>query len=227
MQSTPGSETAVEQKVLEFGIPSFCLTYTRDVSSDELMQRLGASSADAAPLTLAEADSLVDYESEGTLLRVGMLGNWAFCFETWGILGAGGYGLSRMSAGTETLSYLSGGNGVDLVQNWVNSEPVEIFEPMAIGSLRARDEHPLWDDAQRYRSELGDPNLTPIAGISALKAIHDRVGVAITLELIRHQPLPSIWLPESPAMRLEVPHLLPQVVRQGPSRGPGRYLGTL
>lgn len=224
--SLPEPDITPERAVLWMGLPSFCLIYVRDVSPAELLLRLGAPATTFESLTLDVSDSLVDYENPGSLMRLGVLGRWSFCFETWGILAGSNWGLTRMSSGTEALSYLSGGDGMDIVQSWRDAQPVELFEPGSFGSLRAHHDHPLWDAAHSHRNTLPDPAQPGAARESSLKAIHDRVQAALTPELIT-QALPSVWLPETSAMRRSGANALPLVAPQPSPRTLGAFLGSL
>ncbi|MFE7075260.1 hypothetical protein ACFU96_34720 [Streptomyces sp. NPDC057620] len=147
-----------ERAVLGMGLPSFCLVYVRDVPAKKLIRRLGIDSNAPEPRTWSDSDSLVQCGRPGSLLRFGTAGRWSFCFETWGTATASDGGLLMMSAGTEALSYLSSGNGMDIVQRWDDAQPAELFEPAALGSLRARHSHPLRDTAQHHRNALADPH---------------------------------------------------------------------
>ncbi|WP_405392983.1 DUF6461 domain-containing protein [Streptomyces sp. NBC_01102] len=225
MNTSPEPDMAPERAVLEMGLPSFCLTYVRDTSPAEILLRLGAQETTCALLTLNTSENLVDHTNPGSLLRFGTLGSWTFCLETWGIQAGSNSGLARLTSGTIALSYLSGGDGMDIVQSWKEAQPVELFEPGSFGSLRAHQDHPLWDAAQSHRNALADPNRPEAAHESSLKAIHDQVQAHLTPELVG-QALPSVWLPETSATRSSTAHL-PLVAPQPPRRPLGALLGTL
>ncbi|MGC5566180.1 DUF6461 domain-containing protein [Streptomyces sp. FR-108] len=226
MENRSEPEEAAERGIFRMELPFFCLTYTEEVSALDLLRRLEVEPSASSMLGRTEAESLIDFESEGSLLRAGGLDNWSFCFETWGTLGAGEYGLSRMSRGTQTLSYTNGGNGLDLVQRWVDGRPVEVFEVLVAGSLRAQAETPLWDAAQLHLSEPAESETSLAGCVAALRAVHDHVGGHITPELIA-QPLRSSWVPATPAMRVQHLDPPPPVHRPAAPHGLGPRLHGL
>ncbi|MFE7034345.1 hypothetical protein ACFU9Y_28925 [Streptomyces sp. NPDC057621] len=131
-----------------------------------------------------------------------------------------------MSADTEALSYLSGGNGMDIVQRWNDAQPTELSEPGAHSSPRARHGHPLWDAAQHHRNALADPHRAGAAHEASLKAVHDRVQSPLTPALITRE-LVSVWLPEPLGIHRSAVSPMPLVAPHTPARPLGALLSTL
>lgn len=86
----------------------WCVTVTRGITPNDVLVCFGALPGDAQNMPKLEAVRLgaVAYRA-GTpksVLRVGSLGDWSFCYEEWGALSAIPGTLPRLSSGRETLT---------------------------------------------------------------------------------------------------------------------------
>ncbi len=150
----------------------WCVTFTRNVTPADVLRRYGADPGSAQ--LRAHADTREFYErimGAGTVLRVGLLGAWSFCYEDAGAAGSRPGLLSCLSQGTETLSLLKGGDGMNLLAVWRDGQREEVFEPGAFGR-RPQKDHRLWDLVQQ--STTGQPRI-----IAAFQAIARYTGVLL------------------------------------------------
>ncbi|MGS2589613.1 DUF6461 domain-containing protein [Streptomyces hebeiensis] len=153
----------------------WCVTFTQGITPEDVLARYGADPRDAQLLTRQQAGPLYDFEADGptgSVLRAGMLGDWSFCFEDIGIMGAMDGPLAALSRGTETFSVLRGGDGMNIFAHWRDGRRTEWFEP-GFRSTRPRPPHPWWDAVQeRYDARSEEyPGLTPV-----MEAIGRHIG---------------------------------------------------
>ncbi|MBL3670829.1 hypothetical protein JL475_33705 [Streptomyces sp. M2CJ-2] len=123
-----------------------------------------------------------------SVLRVGSLGDWSFCYEEWGVLGGMSGPLSRLSRGTETFTVASNVS-MDTFGHWRDGRCTEAFEPDDPGT-RQPPPHP-WRDALQERREAGggsEPGL-----VAAVRVIGDRMG-AVLDDATLDGPLPTVLL---------------------------------
>lgn len=172
---------------------SWCVTFTRGITPDDVLARYGALPADARIMPKPEAVELgaAAYRA-GTpksVLRVGSLSDWSFCYEEWGVLGGMPGPLARLSSGTETLTVDSNGVGLDTFGHWRDGRCTEVYEPEDPGTPLSSP-HPLWDAFQerRHTAEEGESAL-----MSAVRVIGDRMG-AVLDDVTLDAPLPTVLL---------------------------------
>lgn len=198
----------------------FTLTFTRGLTADGLLERYGADPSAARPLPFTDIHALL--QPDHAILRVGLLGEWAFGIEDLGGQGAAEATLAQLSIATETISVYSGGNALQVLEYWVNGQPREQFEPGMASTLRAAGPHPVWDAAERHRATR--PGARDI--LAVMRAVEDHIGARLAEET-DNGPLLSVLLPQilpplpSPAPPLPLVH--PPTGRGGR----GRHLGTL
>ncbi|MYQ48615.1 hypothetical protein GTW40_26845 [Streptomyces sp. SID4985] len=106
--------------------PVWCVTFTRDLTPDEVLRRYGADPRTARMLARGEAGGLYDLALHGgTVLRAGTADGWAFCYEDVGGAGSRSGLLGTLSRGTETLSLLHGGDGTNHLAYWRDGERID------------------------------------------------------------------------------------------------------
>ncbi|MEU3036529.1 DUF6461 domain-containing protein [Streptomyces griseoaurantiacus] len=215
-----------EQGILKTGGVGFCLSYVCDVPPEEVLKRYGADPTAAQQTDHIGADHLAPQGSKGTPLRFGQLGTWSFCYESPGVNGAMPWTLAALSQNTEVLGYHYGARGLTVVERWLDGQPVEQFEPGNERTLRARGAPLLWQALRHLQSQAGTDTPPEANEAMALRTVHDRVGAAVTDELLS-QPLLSVWYHQPP--RTDHPRDVeyPPLVIPPASRGLGRYLGSL
>jgi hypothetical protein len=215
-----------EQGILKTGGTGFCLTYVRHVPPEEVLIRYGADPTAAQRTDDVGADHLAPPGSDGTPLRCGRLGTWSFCYESPGVNGAMPWTLAALSRNTEVLGYHHSAKGMTVVERWLDGQPVETFEPGNGRTLSARGPALLWQALQHLRSQVDSHTPAATDGAMALRAVHDRVGAAVTGELLR-LPLLSVWLYRPERTDTPVGVEYPPPVFPSSSSGLGRYLGSL
>ncbi|TRO55343.1 MULTISPECIES: DUF6461 domain-containing protein [unclassified Streptomyces] len=108
-----------------------CVTFTRDLTAEEVLTRYGADPSRSRLLDAEQASELPTGNFANgavSLLRSGRLGDWAFCIEEDGVIGSWPEPLAALSRDTETYSVLMT-EGLDVFQYWRDGECVENFEP--------------------------------------------------------------------------------------------------
>ncbi|WP_370671431.1 MULTISPECIES: DUF6461 domain-containing protein [unclassified Streptomyces] len=193
----------------------WCVSFTRGITPHEVLARYGADSRTARLLTRRQAARLSS--AEGSVLRTGTLGAWAFCFEEYGVMGAMPGPLSALSQDTESLSILRGGDGMNTFAYWSDGQCVERFEPGAV-SPRPSEPHYWWDLVQEQldAAGTGHPGLVPV-----LKAVARQAGAVLDADVL-NGPLLTLLLDDSSRTPDPVPPAHPTLVRP-----PGRSLGPL
>ncbi|XUL86382.1 DUF6461 domain-containing protein [Streptomyces galilaeus] len=221
------SSSEVDESLFRAGYPGFCLTFSRNLTPEAVLERYGANPSMAENTGPADANLLIPREGDGTLLRVGELGAWSFCFESPGVEGAMPWTLAELSRETETLAYNRGAKGMDIVERWADGQPLEQFEPAVFNTLRAVGAPLLWEYTQRHPEGRGGEDVSPrrVRAV-ALQAIHDRVGSHVTNELLI-QPLLSVWLPLRTHQVRPAEVAYPPRVSPASTSGLGSYLGSL
>ncbi|WP_373431578.1 DUF6461 domain-containing protein [Streptomyces sp. B3I7] len=66
------------------------------------------------------------------------MGTWSFCYESPGVNGTMPWTLAALSQNTEVLSYHHGAKGLNIVERWIDGQPVEQFEPSNERTLAPR-----------------------------------------------------------------------------------------
>ncbi|WSW11839.1 DUF6461 domain-containing protein [Streptomyces phaeochromogenes] len=137
--------TDADMDALRWAVAGMCVTFTRDLSSEEVFTRYGADPDQARLLDWDTASDLVSGDSGGevSLLRCGRIGEWAFCVEEEGGIGLGEKSLAELSRDTETYS-LATTDGIDVFQYWRDGKCVEYFEP-GMEHTRSEPLGPWWD----------------------------------------------------------------------------------
>ncbi|MFF4834980.1 DUF6461 domain-containing protein [Streptomyces sp. NPDC001315] len=182
------------------GAGTWCVTFTRGVTPDEVLARYGAVPHHARVMPKREADNLgADSYRTGTaksVLRVGALGDWSFCHETWGVLGAMPGPLSALSRDTETFTVDLGGDGMNTFGHWRGGRCTEVFEP-GEPATRPLPPHPWWDAVQEQREAAGsgEPGLVP-----AVRVIGDYIGAILDDDTV-DGPLSTLLLGEDHPVR--------------------------
>jgi hypothetical protein len=165
------------------------LTFTRGLTAAGLLERYGADPSAARPLPFTDIHAAPQPGIDHAILRVGVLGEWAFGIDDLGIQGAAPATLAELSRGTETISVHSGANALEDFCYWVDGQPREEFEPGMASTLRAAGPHPFWDAAERYRGAR--PGTWSI--LAVMRAVEDHIGARLAEET-DDGPLPSVLL---------------------------------
>ncbi|GGT78933.1 hypothetical protein GCM10010207_88270 [Streptomyces atratus] len=156
--------------------PLWCVTFTKGLMPDEVLRRYGTEPDQARKLAHTEASDLYDMalRGGGAVLRVGKLQGWSFCFEDVGGVGSRRGPLSALSRGTETLSLLRGGDGMNRLAYWCDGQRRESFEPGANDRMPQGERH-FWDLVCAY--DQATPGRTGL--LLALQAITQHTGVSL------------------------------------------------
>ncbi|MEV5935054.1 DUF6461 domain-containing protein [Streptomyces sp. NPDC052079] len=193
----------------------WCVTFTRGITPEDVLARYGADARAAQFLTRQQAGRLNDSSlAEGSVLRVGALGAWSFCFEDYGVMGAMPGPLSALSQGRETFSVLRGGDGTNGFAHWRDGQCTERFEP-GFTHTKPKPPHPWWDAVQERLDATGEeyPGLVPL-----LEAVVHHTGAVLDTGTLSG-PLLTLRLEDSS----RTPDPPPPHPRS--SRPPGRILG--
>ncbi|WP_335941460.1 DUF6461 domain-containing protein [Streptomyces sp. PTD5-9] len=174
----------------------WCLTFTHGLAPSGLLTRYGARPEEAQLLEPQEAyrlgQRIGDEGLTATVLRIGAIGDWAFCLEEWGWLGSTAALLTRLSQGTETLSLQQDARGCQAFQFWRDGHLTERFEP-GMPSTRPEPPHPWWDAVELRRSEAAEefPGWDPV-----LRAVSEYTGATLSNKTV-NSPLLTVLLQES------------------------------
>lgn len=160
----------------------FCLTVTFRRRAEEVV---GIYGADAGRFSRVPSREAPEAPRSGTLLRAGVLNEWAFCIEFENFIGST-YAIMRdLSAQTECLVLLTTEKGLTLFSSVVDGEVVERFEPGYPPSTQGRSPHGYADEIHGLVAD----GLGPVA--ASLRSIARRVGRSLTTEIL-HGPLLSV-----------------------------------
>lgn len=197
--------------------PTFTFTATLGRTPYHVLAAYGADPGRARLLTRDEVHGK-DMDSEGgTLLRAGMLAEWAFCFEDGEPEGIKDRVLCDLSTGTETLTVFHGGDGMDVFQHFADGREVESFEPGMRTTERGEAPRGF---ARKVDDRLEAGRVTD--SVAALEVLADHVG-AVPDRTLLDGPLLTVFLPDS--RRHREPPPLPVT---GPDRSRlGRCLGPV
>jgi hypothetical protein len=195
----------------------WCVTFTRGVTPQDVLARYGADARTAELLTREQAAPLHDGSLPGgSVLRVGSLGDWSFCFEGYGVMGVMPGPLSALSQATETISVLRGGDGMNRFAHWRGGQCNEQFEP-GFTHTEPDPPHPWWDAVQERLDASGEqyPGLVPI-----LEAVEHYTGAVLDTDTLEG-PLLTLRLDDNS----RTPDPPPQLLHPGALRPPGPMLG--
>lgn len=198
----------------------FCLTFTHGLPPAAVLRRYGADLAGSRTIAFPQVYELLQPGPDTSVLRVGALGEWTFCFETLGVQGIMPAVLAALSQNTQAVAVNLGANALHILEHWMDGQPHERFEPGQATSLQAADVHPFWDAAERHRAN--HPGLPAVLG--ALEAVGDRIGGYLTADILEGPLLTTVqpWtLPPlpSPAAPLPFVHVMETRPRLGPRIG--------
>ncbi|MEU3400798.1 DUF6461 domain-containing protein [Streptomyces filamentosus] len=173
--------------------PIWCVTFSKGLTSGEVMRRYGTDPIAALTLARDEAGGLYDLAlTGGTVLRVGTLGGWAFGYEDVGHAGAHPGPLGALSRDTETLCLLrGGGDGTNRLEYWREGERREAFEAGVTGS-EPQGERCFWDLVQ----SAGRGASARVGLLIALQAITDYTGVSLSTNTVQG-PLLTAYLSDA------------------------------
>ncbi|WP_405987930.1 DUF6461 domain-containing protein [Streptomyces sp. NBC_00986] len=212
--------------ILRGGYVGMCLTFTRGVTPEDLLRRYGADPSAANSITFAQAYELIQPGPDSSILRVGSLGEWAFCCETLGVQGIMPAVLAALSQSTQTVAFNHGADARHTLDHWADGQPREHFEPGAKPSLQAAGVHPFWDAAERHRADNPDrPD-----ELNTLEAVSDRIGGHLTTDIVHGRllttflpwTLPPLPSPAAPLPFVHAPNPRPLGPLLGTSRPPTR-----
>lgn len=202
-------------------LPLLCLTFTKRLASYEVLHRYGADPGTARVLTPGETSGLRELALRGgTVLRAGTVGGWSFCYEDVGGAGSRPGPLGALSNGTETLSLLRGGDGMNRMAYWRDGQCLEDFEPGAADRLPRGERH-FWDLVHSAgQTAPHRPGL-----LLALRAITCHTGVSLGTDTVEG-PLLTAYLADEDRTPDPAPRHRPAAPGNGTS-GLGRLLGAV
>ncbi|WP_413815974.1 DUF6461 domain-containing protein [Kitasatospora purpeofusca] len=202
-------------------MPTFCLNVVRRLTADEVVAAYGAGPGRLRQLSLAEADSRYPMAQGGTLLRVGRLGDWTFCFEAREAEGFKPGVLARLSERSAVVS-LFYADGMTVLERLEEGRLVERFEPGQRSPAQGSGPHTLHEDV---RAELRN-STTPSTTEAALRVIARHIGAEIPWATLAG-PLATVVLDQAEREPLApAPHFAAPAA-DGPAPGLGRSLGGL
>ncbi|MGC4744306.1 DUF6461 domain-containing protein [Micromonospora sp. DT201] len=188
----------------------FTVTFSCDLTPEDLLNRYGADSTQAEVLTRQAALDKYPPNHAGAQLRAGVLNNWGFCFEEVGYEGSRPEVLAGLSADTEVFSFYNM-SGKSSLQHFRNGLRVESFEPGFTYSVRGQRPHTFWTRTER----LARMNSMP-PDRAALEAVEEHIGAPLRQDLL-----------EGPLLTAYLTNPLPSAPFHTPERNPpGRLLGT-
>lgn len=199
-------------------IPGFCITFTRDRTPEAVLAAYGADVRQASVLTMEDADDAFPFSVGGTLLRAGMLGTWAFCYEGREPEGFKEGVHNRLSAGTETLVLFMGGDGLVTFTYLREQREIESFEPGEPRTVRGDGRHRFLHAVQ----EVLDAATAPMASShAALQVIGQHIGAGLDWATLEG-PLLTAFLADAHREALPTGTPLPPELRDalGPGLGP-------
>ncbi|MEV7141912.1 DUF6461 domain-containing protein [Streptomyces tauricus] len=188
--------TDVDLDSLRWAVAGMCVTFSRDLSPEEVFTRYGADPEQARPLDWDTASELVSGGSDDevvSLLRSGRIDEWTFCVEEEGGIGLEEKTLAELSRGTETYS-LATTEGIDVFQYWRDGECVEYFEP-GMEHTRSEPLGPWWG---RVETALAAHEGEGAGMAPAMALVLDHLGIALD-DATLAGPWPSLTLAEDNA----------------------------
>ncbi|AEW93025.1 MULTISPECIES: DUF6461 domain-containing protein [Streptomycetaceae] len=193
--------------------PSFCLTFVERSAIDTVLRCYGADLAEAQLLT--EGEAVPPDGHDGSVLRLGSLGHWTFCFETFGTRGIEDDVLRALSRHGETLCVLYG--SPNYFHHWRDGRQADAFEPgNPTTTPPSADVSPFREDVER-RLAAGPDGLRLVAVLDSI-SVHTRHR--LTSQAIEGPLLTAFPPARLPAARPEPPTPVSH-------RGLGRFLGTI
>ncbi|MER8002088.1 DUF6461 domain-containing protein [Streptomyces sp. NPDC095613] len=144
--------------------PSFSLVFARSKSPESMLEAYGADVEAATRMTRKESISAFPKRKVESLFRVGILGDWAFCYEDRQLLGLTNSVRECLSQGCETIGLHKGADGTRVFERMENSRSVEMFEPDRPSEVRGDGPFILSDLVREKLTHTGPER----RGISAL-----------------------------------------------------------
>ncbi|MEU8328615.1 DUF6461 domain-containing protein [Micromonospora sp. NPDC048839] len=151
------------------------MTFTKGRSPEDVLVRYGADPQAARSLDHHASSQYGESLQEGAVLRAGILATWSFCLEEESVAGAMPATCSALSEGTETLSILRGGDGMNIFAHWRDKRCVEQFEP-GMPNTKPQPPHPWWD---LMHGQLATPPPQRSRLIPALEAVAVYIGAPL------------------------------------------------
>lgn len=149
-------------------IPGFCITFTRDRTPEAVLAAYGADVRQASVLIMEDTADAFALSVGGTLLRAGMLGRWAFCYENLEPEGFKEGVQNRLSAETETLELFQGGGGLVTFTHLCDQRKIECFEPGNPRTLRGDGPHRFSHAVQEVLDAATAPLTPSHAGLQVI-----------------------------------------------------------
>jgi hypothetical protein len=203
----------------ENNFPSYCITFAKGQSTQDVLERYGAPADGMQFLSLTEAMQSEPRRkgAPAHILRVGEMAGWSFCFEMQSSRGAQHEVLEKISQGTEAIS-LSYAEGLHVLCYYSDGVLVEEFETP--NEVRGTGPYMFSSAVRSYG--------TPSISAAALSAVSEYIGARLT-ESHLLGVLPTVFLFEEEFRTVQ--HHQGQVNSTarvtGSFGGLGRPLGTL
>lgn len=171
--------------------PGFCLTFVRHQDPATVAELLGGGPLHL--LTAEEADRVFPLSLPGSLLRCGTIPGWAFCYEDRAQVAFQPALRQRLSAGSDVVQVVKGGDGMNIARRVVDGRQTEEFEPRRVRENRAKATTTPLATVERVLRD--HPETSGL--VAALHPISEHVGGAIPRDVLDGPLLTTIstWTP--------------------------------
>ena len=164
----------------------FCLTLSAGRSAEEIVEIYGADGRRAHWLSSDECFDSIEPTSTNTILRAGILGDWAFCIEFHNPIGFLNAVVRDLSTHTRTIVLSRTAKAFKEFDYVVNGQLVESFEPGDPSSTWGQSEHD-------FSRRVHERHPTPSQAITAcLDVIAEHIGNELTTEILRGPLLSAV-----------------------------------
>ncbi|WP_305788707.1 DUF6461 domain-containing protein [Symbioplanes lichenis] len=162
--------------VTESWYPGFCLTFVRDRDPATVAERLGGGAP--VVMTVEQTGDVYPPHQRGSLLRLGTVPGWTYCYEDRAPVAFLPTLLHRLSAGTEVIQVVKGGDGMNIARRLSDGRLLEQFEPGRTATAAGPDL--LLPRVERLLSD--QPGTSPL--LATLTAVSELIGAAVDRETL-------------------------------------------
>ena len=182
---------------------NFCLTLSAGRSAEEIVEIYSADGNRAHWLSSDECFDTIEPTSTNTILRAGILRNWAFCIEFNNPIGFLNAIVRGLSSHTISIVLFRTAKAFAQFVYVVDGQLVESFEPGNPISTWGRSEHD-------FSRRVHERHPTPSQAITAcLDVIAEHIGIELTTEILRGPLLSAVVdAPDRAALSRADPRLL-------------------
>lgn len=194
---------------------TFCLTLSHGLAPADALGRYGVDPAAARAIHFPDAVDL-PRDNDVSVLRAGIMGEWTFCIELFGVQGSLSHILENLSSNTDTLSIMAA-ESLTYFEHWRQGHQLESFEPGTTEALLPNKLQSFRKSIQRRTTAASDrPAL-----LAAMDVVSDHIGDLTLTESDLDGPLLTALLPWSLTEIQPSPPLTPEA-----RSTLGRCLGT-